>query len=259
MQQDENLTETNAASKISGYFRVKRYVDFVVVFGIAIILVPIILFFMVWVRLTSRGPILYTQTRCGRNGRLFKMHKIRSMIVDAEKNGATWSQEGDTRITPVGKIMRKLHIDELVQIYNVLRGEMALVGPRPERPEFVETLKKEIPGYGFRLQVQPGMSGFAQLNYSADTSIDDVRKKLVLDLEYMEKASFLLDMRILAATWCQFLCTKFSRKVPLKLFGVYRAASSSHENSDQNQNEHKQPKGGANFETENTPEEKTGQ
>jgi lipopolysaccharide/colanic/teichoic acid biosynthesis glycosyltransferase len=213
--------------KISRYYRIKKYVDFMLVFFIAVILAPLILFFMLLVFLTSRGPIFYSQIRCGKNGKPFKMYKIRSMIIDAEKNGVTWSHEDDQRVTAVGRVMRKLHIDELVQLYNVLRGEMALAGPRPERPEFVEVLKKQVPCYEYRMLVLPGMSGFAQLNYASDTGLEDVHRKLILDMEYIEDASFCLDMRMLAGTFLQFLCTKFSKSFPLKLLGVYRTAETS--------------------------------
>jgi lipopolysaccharide/colanic/teichoic acid biosynthesis glycosyltransferase len=208
--------------KISGYFRFKRCVDVAGVFVIAAVLLPIILMFMLLVRLTSKGPIFYSQLRCGKDGKPFKMYKIRSMVHNAETEGAIWSCDDDPRITTVGRIMRKRHIDELTQLYNVLRGEMSLVGPRPERPEFVEILKEQIPGYEHRMLVLPGMSGFAQLNFPGDADIEDVRRKLIFDLEYIENASFWLDVRILAATWFQFLFTKFSRTLPLKLFGVYR-------------------------------------
>ncbi|MDR2171115.1 MAG: sugar transferase [Planctomycetaceae bacterium] len=212
---------------VSHYFCIKRYVDFVFVFFIAVVLSPLILFFMLLVFLTSRGPIFYSQIRCGKNGKPFKMYKIRSMIVDAETDGISWSGENDQRVTAVGRVMRKLHIDELVQLYNVLRGEMALVGPRPERPEFVDILKEQIPYYEYRMLVLPGMSGFAQLNYSADTGLEDVHRKLILDMEYIEDASFCLDMRMLAGTFLQFICTKFSKSFPLKIFGVYRTAENS--------------------------------
>ncbi len=209
--------------KISRYHRFKRPVDVAGVFVISTVLVPIILTFMLLVRLTSRGPIFYSQLRSGKDGKPFKMYKIRSMIVDAETNGAVWAKDDDPRITRVGRVMRKLHIDELVQIYNVLRGEMSLVGPRPERPEFIATLKEKIPGYENRMLVLPGMSGFAQLNYPADVDLEDVRRKLSLDMEYIENASFGLDVRMLAATWFQFLCAKYSKTLPLKFFGVYRS------------------------------------
>lgn len=217
------ISSCNDSLRVSKYFRYKRYVDVPAVFLIALILAPLILLFLLLVRLTSRGPIFYTQTRCGKNEKTFKMYKIRSMILDAEPDGAVWAGDDDPRITKVGRVMRKLHIDELVQLYNVLRGEMALVGPRPERPEFVEILKVQIPGYADRMRVSPGMSGFSQLIYPGNVDLDDVRQKLVLDLEYIEEASFGLDMRMLAATFFQFLFTKISRTAPLRFFGVYRS------------------------------------
>lgn len=217
----------NLQPEISRYFRIKRFVDFPCVFLIALILSPLILFFMLMVRLTSRGPVFYTQIRSGKDGEPFMMYKIRSMVLDAEPDGAVWAMADDPRITKVGRVMRRLHIDELVQLYNVLRGEMALVGPRPERPEFVEMLKDRIPGYEYRLLVPPGMSGFSQLIYPGNTDLDDVRQKLVLDLEYVEDASFWLDMRMLAATFFQFLFIKLSRTVPLRFFGVYRTVEKS--------------------------------
>lgn len=213
--------------EVSRYFRFKRFVDFPGVFLIGLVLAPLILFFIVLVRLASKGPVFYTQVRCGKGGRPFKMYKIRSMVVDAEQDGAVWADDDDPRITKVGRVMRKLHIDELVQLYNVLRGDMALVGPRPERPEFVEMLKERIPGYEYRMLVPPGMSGFSQLVYPGNADLDDVRQKLVLDLEYIEDASFCLDMRMLAATFFQFLFTKISRTAPLRVFGVYRTAERS--------------------------------
>jgi len=212
--------------KVSQYFRFKRCVDVMGVVCISVVLVPIILVFVLLVRLTSKGPVFYSQLRCGKDGKPFKMYKIRSMIVNAETDGAVWACDDDPRITAVGRVMRKLHIDELVQIYNVLRGEMSLVGPRPERPEFVEILQEQIPGYENRMLVLPGMSGFAQLNFPGDSDVEDVRRKLILDLEYIETASFGLDLRMLAATWFQFMFAKFSRTLPLKFFGVYRTSVS---------------------------------
>ncbi|MDR0609806.1 MAG: sugar transferase [Planctomycetaceae bacterium] len=222
------MFDASLPPKISRYYCIKRYIDFILVFFIALVLAPLILFFVLLVFLTSRGPIFYSQIRCGKNGKPFKMYKIRSMIVGAETDGITWAQDDDQRVTKVGQVMRKLHIDELVQLYNVLRGEMALVGPRPERPEFVEVLRERVPCYEYRMLVLPGMSGLSQLNYSADTGLEDVHRKLILDMEYIEDASFGLDMRMLAGTFLQFLCTKFSKSLPLKIFGVYRTAETSH-------------------------------
>lgn len=157
------------------------------------------------------------------------MYKIRSMILDAEPDGAVWAAPDDPRVTKIGRVMRRLHIDELVQFYNVLRGEMALVGPRPERPEFIAELKDKITGYEDRMAVPPGMSGFAQLNCTGNIDLNDVKYKLILDLEYIEKASFLLDMRMLAATFFQFVLIKFSHTAPLHFFGVYRQQPETNE------------------------------
>jgi lipopolysaccharide/colanic/teichoic acid biosynthesis glycosyltransferase len=151
------------------------------------------------------------------------MYKIRSMTVDAESaKGAKWTARHDARITLIGKIMRPLHIDELPQILNVLRGEMTVIGPRPERPEFVEKLSAEIPGYSYRTLVLPGLTGYAQLNLPADTGLGDVRHKLVLDLEYIEQASFLFDLRLLLGTACMVFPKRFFGTWPNRLCGIYR-------------------------------------
>ena len=211
--------------QVSKYYHYKWYVDV----AVSIITLPIIgstiLFFMFLTWLTSKGPVIYTQIRCSKDGKPFKMYKIRSMVVDAESQGhAVWAGQRDPRITAVGRFMRRLHIDELPQIVNVWRGEMTVIGPRPERPEIVEQLKKEITGYEHRMLVLPGMTGYAQLNRHSDTSLRDVRKKLILDLEYIERASFLFDMRILLGTAFKFFRVKNKHydSLPLKIFGVYR-------------------------------------
>ncbi|MDR2644023.1 MAG: sugar transferase [Planctomycetaceae bacterium] len=203
--------------RISGYYRIKWVIDVLIVVFTAWFIVPTILIFMFLVRLTSRGPIFYTQVRCGLNGKPFKMIKIRSMIVDAETNKPKWSKDNDPRITSVGRIMRKLHIDELPQIVNVLRGEMTVIGPRPERPEFVEKLSLKIPGYEYRMCVLPGMTGYAQVNWRADNGLEDVQRKLILDLEYIEDVTIWFDFRILLATI----------NFPRKLCGIYQTAENS--------------------------------
>ena len=158
------------------------------------------------------------------------MYKIRSMVVDAEsQGGAVWAGKRDPRVTAVGRFMRRLHLDELPQIWNVWRGEMTVIGPRPERPEIIEQLKNEITCYEHRMLVTPGMTGYAQLNRPSDTDLRDVRKKLILDLEYIEKASFLFDMRLLLGTAFKFVRIKNRRldNLPLRVFGVYRDAQES--------------------------------
>jgi len=173
--------------------------------GVALLLLipgcPIMLLTALVVRLTSPGPGIYRQVRVGLGGRPFVMYKIRTMRHDAEaRTGAVWAQHNDPRVTRVGRIIRGLHLDELPQLLNVLRGEMALVGPRPERPEFTQRLSREIPGYLDRLAVLPGITGLAQINLPPDTDLDSVRRKLVLDLEYVHHANLWLDLRILLCT-----------------------------------------------------------
>jgi lipopolysaccharide/colanic/teichoic acid biosynthesis glycosyltransferase len=162
---------------------------------------PVILVCVLLVRWNSRGPGIYAQQRVGLRGKVFTMYKIRSMRIDAEANGPTWAGVGDDpRVTWIGYWLRKLHLDELPQLYNVLMGEMSLVGPRPERPEFVDVLAEHIPGYKHRLHVLPGVTGLAQVNLPPDTDLDSVRRKLELDRLYIRTQTVWLDLRIIAAT-----------------------------------------------------------
>lgn len=186
------------------YLRWKHLLDRTAALALMIPGLPLIGILVILIRLTSRGPGIYRQERVGRNGKGFTMYKLRSMRSDAEaKTGPVWSTVGsDSRVTRLGYWLRKLHLDELPQLINVLRGEMSLIGPRPERPEFVKVLADTIPGYMDRLRVAPGITGLAQINLPPDTDLNSVRRKLVLDLEYIETASFLLDLRM-------FLCTLF--------------------------------------------------
>lgn len=163
--------------------------------------IPIIAVLVVLVRLTSRGPGIFRQKRVGRNGRIFDLYKIRTMRLDAEvRTGAVWAHADDPRVTPLGGVLRRFHLDEFPQLLNVVRGDMSLVGPRPERPEFVPLLAEAVPGYLDRLAAPPGITGLAQLNLPPDTDLDSVRRKLVLDLEYVEGATLLLDLRIFLGT-----------------------------------------------------------
>ena len=149
----------------------------------------------------GRGSVLFHQTRVGLNGRQFRVHKFRSMRMDAEADGkARWASKNDSRITRVGAIIRKARLDELPQVFNVLRGEMSLVGPRPERPEFIEKLADEIPYYNERHRVKPGLTGWAQLCYQYGSSTDDARHKLEFDLYYVKNASLFLDLIVLLET-----------------------------------------------------------
>jgi lipopolysaccharide/colanic/teichoic acid biosynthesis glycosyltransferase len=162
---------------------------------------PVILLFAALVRLTSRGPAFYSQTRLGRNGRPFRIHKLRTMSHNCEKaTGATWAKANDPRITGLGKFLRKTHIDELPQLVNVLRGEMSIVGPRPERPEFIPQLEQALPHYSDRLWVRPGVTGLAQVQLPADTDLASVRRKLAYDLYYIRHINLWLDARLVACT-----------------------------------------------------------
>lgn len=162
---------------------------------------PIMFFLIILVHITSPGPAIYKQRRVGKDGKVFNLMKIRTMLKDAEaKTGPVWTAKNDPRITRLGRILRPLHLDELPQLFNVLMGQMALIGPRPERPEFTAILEKKIPGYMFRTSVLPGITGLAQINLPPDSDLDSVRRKLVLDSEYINNANLMMDIRI-------FFCT----------------------------------------------------
>ena len=180
---------------------VKRLMDIVFSIFILILFSPLFIAITIAIKFTSEGPIIYAQKRVGRKGRPFTMYKFRTMHVDAEKEtGPTWAVEDDPRVTNIGKWLRKLRLDELPQFYNVLIGEMSLVGPRPERPYFVDQFKKEIPMYTRRLRVRPGITGWAQVKWKYDTSLGDVMEKTKYDLFYVENMSLRLDFKILINT-----------------------------------------------------------
>lgn len=182
------------------YNPLKRIIDVLTALVLLILTFPLVLIAALLVKLTSRGPALYSQTRVGRDGQPFVIWKLRSMVVDSEKYGAQWSKKGDSRITAVGRVLRRTHIDELPQLWNVLRGDMSMIGPRPERPEFVPTLEAALPGYSGRLQVLPGVTGLAQIHLEADSDLASVERKLAMDLYYIKTMSFWTDFRILLAT-----------------------------------------------------------
>jgi len=179
-----------------------RFLDLVISLTVLILTVPVMLLaaLLIWLESGFRGPILYRQTRVGRDGKLFRILKFRSMSVDAEKSGARWAVQDDTRITVVGGFLRKSRIDELPQLINVLKGDMSFVGPRPERPEFVEELANEIPFYDLRHRVNPGITGWAQICYPYGASKEDAKDKLEYDLYYIKNYSLFLDLMILIQT-----------------------------------------------------------
>ncbi len=166
-----------------------------------ILALPLLPFIILAIRLDSKGPVFYTQTRVGKGGRLFKVVKFRTMRQDAEaESGPRWAGDHDPRVTRVGKFLRASRLDEIPQMWCVLKGDMAFVGPRPERPEFIEMLSKEIPYYGVRHIVRPGITGWAQVKYKYGRSVDDSREKLQYDLFYIKNASIGLDLLIMFQT-----------------------------------------------------------
>jgi len=195
-----------------------RVVNVLIALTAMIVLAPVMALVALAVRLTSKGPVLYTQVRVGvdrrfrqnttydrrgydHGGRLFKMYKFRSMRIDAEADGkAVWAQKSDPRTTSIGKFMRKTRLDELPQLYNVIRGDMNIVGPRPERPTIFAQLREDIPMYAQRQRVKPGITGWAQINQSYDSCLDDVKSKVRYDLEYVTRQSMAHDLRIMSMT-----------------------------------------------------------
>ena len=193
------------------YAPAKTAVETVTALVLLVLTLPLMVLSMALVKLTSPGPALYTQTRLGRFGRPFTLYKIRTMTHDCESlTGACWSQPGDARVTPVGRWLRRTHLDELPQLWNVLRGDMSLIGPRPERPEFFPQLDQAIPHYRNRLRVRPGVTGLAQVQLPPDSDLGSVFIKTAYDLHYVRRVGPLLDLRIYAATLCKMAGVSFS-------------------------------------------------
>ncbi|MBE9030597.1 exopolysaccharide biosynthesis polyprenyl glycosylphosphotransferase [filamentous cyanobacterium LEGE 11480] len=179
---------------------VKRMSDVVVAVMLSVLLAPLMLLATIAIKLNSPGPIFYSQIRTGLNQQPFRVYKFRSMYQDAESRGAQWAKKRDPRITPVGNFLRMTRIDELPQIWNVLRGDMSLIGPRPERPEFDEKLAAVIPYYYLRYRVKPGITGWAQVMYPYGASVEDAYEKLSYDLYYMKNYSLGLELQIFLKT-----------------------------------------------------------
>jgi exopolysaccharide biosynthesis polyprenyl glycosylphosphotransferase len=186
----------------------KRIIDIVLSVFSLILLSPVFLVVSILIKIESKGPLLYKQIRVGRKGKEFVMYKYRSMIMNSEEYGPEWAGESDPRITGVGRLIRKLYIDEFPQMINVLKNEMSLIGPRPERPFFVEQLKKEIPYYYKRLTVKPGITGWAQIKHKYDSSLEDVKTKIQYDFYYIENMSLKLDFKIMINTVIVILLMK---------------------------------------------------
>jgi lipopolysaccharide/colanic/teichoic acid biosynthesis glycosyltransferase len=211
---------------VTSYAVWKRLWELPLALLLSIAIIPVIGILVLLVRCTSPGAGIYRQTRVGRHGQTFTIYKIRSMVQDAEAGGAQWAQgKHDQRATGIGSLLRRLHLDELPQIFNILKGDMSFCGPRPERPEIInkERLVDRVPGYGNRLTVRPGVTGLAQINLPADDSIDSVRMKQCLDMQYIENCSPLIDFGIMACTALKAVGI-LSPSVT-KLFGVKAVAS----------------------------------
>jgi lipopolysaccharide/colanic/teichoic acid biosynthesis glycosyltransferase len=184
------------------YKLAKPYVDWVSAFLMLVAAAPVIGVCALLIRLTSKGPAIYKQERVGKDGRTFTLYKLRTMRVGAEAGtGPVWAQgDDDPRVAPIGCLLRRTHLDELPQLFNVLKGDMSLVGPRPERPYFVNQLKLQVPGYDRRLAVKPGITGLAQIRAGADRNIRDVRRKVKLDCLYIQRMCWWVDFVILLNT-----------------------------------------------------------
>jgi lipopolysaccharide/colanic/teichoic acid biosynthesis glycosyltransferase len=181
-----------------GFAEAKRGFDVVAACILLLPFAPVIGLLALLVKLTSRGPAFFTQVRVGKDGRLFNMIKLRTMRQNAEHlTGPVWAGQHDPRITPLGRLLRLSHMDESPQLWNVLQGDMSLVGPRPERPFFVNQFRRKIPHYEKRLSVRPGITGLAQVKYKYDETIEDVEKKLAYDLTYVHQMGWKLEFKIL--------------------------------------------------------------
>jgi len=180
----------------------KAYVDWIAALLLLVCSAPVMGVCALLVRLTSKGPAIYRQERVGLGGRTFTLYKLRTMRVGAESaTGPVWAQgDNDPRVTPIGHLLRRTHLDELPQILNVLKGDMSLVGPRPERPYFVNQLKQQVPDYELRLSVKPGITGLAQIRAGADRNIRDVKRKVKLDCLYIRSMCWWVDFVILFGT-----------------------------------------------------------
>lgn len=180
--------------------RIKRSFDIILALMLLVLSSPIIAITATLIKITSAGPALFSQTRVGMNGKTFNILKFRTMYIGAEEKGAVWAVKNDSRITNIGGFLRKTRIDELPQCWNILRGDMSLIGPRPERPEFTSSLAKDIPYYDLRHVVKPGLTGWAQVCYPYGASTEDALRKLQYDLYYIKNYSLLLDLNILLRT-----------------------------------------------------------
>lgn len=192
------------ASPGRGFEVAKRLVDLFGAVAALLVFSPLLVLSAAWVKLADGGPVFYRQWRVGRDGRLFKIWKLRTMRTDAEKNGPQFATTNDPRVIRGCGWMRTSHVDELPQLLNVVLGQMSLVGPRPERPEFIDQLRSELPGVDRRLAAAPGITGLAQIVNGYTNDLDGMRRKLDLDLRYLEQRSIALDLRLILKTFPRF-------------------------------------------------------
>ncbi|MDH3689352.1 MAG: sugar transferase [Gammaproteobacteria bacterium] len=180
--------------------RIKRVMDFVLAGILLVVCMPLMIVIAILIRIDGPGPIIYSQMRTGASKKQFRVHKFRTMVKDAERNGAQWTAHNDSRITKVGRVLRTMRIDELPQMWNVLKGEMSFIGPRPERPDFNKDFAQKIPYYDLRHLVKPGITGWAQIQYPYGASLEDAKQKLEYDLYYIKNYSVFLDIAIAIKT-----------------------------------------------------------
>lgn len=184
----------NLAKKHRIYEFFKRPVEIVLALILGILTLPLALLIPIFIKIVSHGPVIFKQERTGKNSSVFTIYKFRTMQLDAEKDGPKWADLQDHRVIPLGNLLRKTHLDELPQIINLLRGDISLVGPRPERPEFINQLRQDIPYYDLRHLIRPGITGWAQINYRYGSSIEDAYEKLQYDIYYLKNRSLWLDI-----------------------------------------------------------------
>jgi exopolysaccharide biosynthesis polyprenyl glycosylphosphotransferase len=201
---DEEWFLEHAANPRPLYEKSKRLIEWLLSLFFLVALLPTLALLALLVKLTSRGSAIYKQTRVGLHEKNFTLYKFRTMYEDAERDGPRWSAVRDSRSTPVGQILRWSHLDELPQLWNILKGDLSFVGPRPERPEFVVKLKDEVSYYETRLLVKPGFTGWAQIHHRKDQTVEDVKKKVEYDLFYMKNRSLILDLAIFLKTLKMF-------------------------------------------------------
>lgn len=190
-----------APNRTIRYLRIRGAVEHALAAMGLLMLAPLLAILCLAVKLTSRGPAFFRQVRVGKDGREFHIVKFRTMVADAERaTGPVWATKNDPRVTPLGRFLRASHLDELPQLFNVLAGSMSFVGPRPERPAFVERLIDQVPDYRSRLMVKPGITGLAQVSFDADSTVRDVRRKVAYDLLYIRQACLMTDLGIVFLT-----------------------------------------------------------